>query len=285
MTDKINIRGIAIRPGVSKNGIMYTKEELNNFAATMIGRPILKDHRGETDNTIGLVTHASTKGDGVVFYNGWVKEDGTGLVEKINDGRIKEVSVGAFAKRIVKENDDDEFCTAVGLEGMELSTTPIPAVRGTSFEQALASMKEGKGLPTIYENFDVQINTLKESTDLKDKILEEIQMEDKDKAPLQEAAPVAPVKAEAATVIEEKRTIKVDVDTSKLDEAISKAEKLGELRTKLSETEKSTEAKTKGKVVTEKTEVKEENKFVVEASELGTGYSFYSIPKSDGSLL
>ena len=143
MSQKVQVQGIAVRPGISKNGILYNEEELRNFTPTLINKPILKDHRGEVDNTVGLV-EATGESMGVVTYSGWVKEDGTNLIEKINDGRIKEVSIGAFVKQLVKENDDDEHMTAVGLEGMELSLTPTPAVTGTSVTQTLKTMEAHK---------------------------------------------------------------------------------------------------------------------------------------------
>jgi flagellar biosynthesis GTPase FlhF len=157
MNEQMEVGGIAIKPGISKNGINYTKEELKKFIPTLRNRPILKDHRGEVDNTVGLVTKSFDKGGSVVGYSGWVKEDGSNLLEKINDGRVKEVSIGAFVKRLVKQNDNDDYLTAIGLEAMELSLTPIPAVRGTSLKQTLESMdahrRDGKVKVTpVFEN-------------------------------------------------------------------------------------------------------------------------------------
>jgi len=69
---KLKVHGIAIRPGISKNGVLYSEEELQKFAPTLAGKPILKDHNGTTDNTVGVVEHTASKSDGIVFYEGWI---------------------------------------------------------------------------------------------------------------------------------------------------------------------------------------------------------------------
>lgn len=170
--EQINVHGIAIRPGISKNRINYTAEELNLFAPTLKNKPILKDHESRTDNTIGLVEKSESNGKGVVDYEGWIKEDGSGILERIHDRRIKEVSIGAFVEKLVKENDDDDFVTAIGIKAMELSTTPTPGVKGTSLQQSLESIEKKKAgekvtvLPILED-----CNTFKE-IDIPTKIVE-----------------------------------------------------------------------------------------------------------------
>ena len=133
MKDKITIKGIAVKEGISRNKRKYTSVELEKFAPTMIGRPLLKDHEGLTDNVIGKITDAySNDGGKTVEYTGWVKEDGSGIIEKIKDGRISEVSIGAIAGKVVKENKDDDFIIPTNMEALELSTTPVPGNKGTS---------------------------------------------------------------------------------------------------------------------------------------------------------
>ena len=136
MSDKINISGVAVREGISRNRRKYTGPELEKFAPTLIGRPILKDHNGITDNVIGKVSEAwYDTTEKLVRYKGWVKEDGTGLDEKIKDKRIEEVSIGAMAGRVVKEKKDDDFVIPLDMEALELSTTPVPGNRGTSISK------------------------------------------------------------------------------------------------------------------------------------------------------
>ena len=140
MSEAYPVRGVAIRPCISLNGIKYLKEELIKFAPTLVDKPILKDHNHTTENTIGLVTEASASSDGVVSYSGWVKDDGKGTLERIQDRRIKEVSIGAFCKRIVRESDDSDVYIAQGMYGMEISTTPTPGVKRTSLKMSLESI-------------------------------------------------------------------------------------------------------------------------------------------------
>lgn len=128
---RIYIQGIAAREGISKNNRKYTSKELKKFAPTLIGRPILRDHESLTTNVIGKVTHAeSIDGGKIVTYKGWVK--GAEDIERIKDGRISEVSIGAISKRVVKEDKDDDFVIPIDMSAMELSTTPTPGIDGTS---------------------------------------------------------------------------------------------------------------------------------------------------------
>lgn len=143
--NSIRISGIAIKAGISRNRIKYTNEELMKFAGTLANKPILKDHNATVDNAVGLITESYTLNDGeTVDYRGWVKEDGTNLLEKINDKRIKEVSIGAIAGRLVKESDDSDIMIAQDLHGLELSLTPVPGIIGTSLHQTLENIKQGK---------------------------------------------------------------------------------------------------------------------------------------------
>lgn len=131
--DKIKVSGIAVREGVSLNKRKYISKELKSFAPTLIGKPLLKDHEGYTDNVIGKVTNAEFRKDGgLVTYEGWIKEDGSDILEKIKDGRIHEVSIGAISGRVVKESEDSDILIPKDMKALELSTTPIPGVRGTS---------------------------------------------------------------------------------------------------------------------------------------------------------
>lgn len=140
--DKIKVGGVAIREGISRNGVMYLANELAKFAPTLENRPILKDHESRTDNTIGKVTKGVSVENGKqVMYSGWIKEDGTGIVEKIKDGRISEVSIGAMCGKLVKESEDSDILIAKDMTAMEISTTPTPGVHGTSI-----SVQVGKTL-------------------------------------------------------------------------------------------------------------------------------------------
>jgi len=175
MSDKIKISGIAVSEQVSRNGRKYIAKELEKFAPTLTGRPILKDHEGITDNVIGVITHAETLDAGkTVRYEGWVKEDGSGIVEKMKDGRIKEVSIGAMAGKVVKENKDDPYVIPVDMEAMELSTTPVPGNRGTSIikQDENNDLSEDK-LKDMIESYESNLNINKKEENMESKQTQE----------------------------------------------------------------------------------------------------------------
>ena len=173
MTEKINVQGIAIRSGLSRNNIMYLPEELKKFAKTMKSRPILKDHRSETDNVIGLVTHSTfDEINETVPFRGWIKNDESNIKEKLEDERIKEVSIGAMIGHLAKETEDSKFYIAKDMESLELSTVPCAGVRGTSITQTLKeidklnenknSIKEKVRITPIFEDLKKFKSIIKE---------------------------------------------------------------------------------------------------------------------------
>jgi len=307
-SNKLSVAGIAIKPGISKNGILYNIEELNRFTDTLIGRPMLKDHQGLCDNTVGLIENSSNRGDGIVMYEGWVKEDGTNLLEKIKDGRIHEVSIGAFAKKLVKESEDDDYVIATGLEAMELSLTPTPAVKGTSLAHTLDLLtrrrnNEKVDVIPVCENFNVfeDFSILKKNKE-DIKMAEEIVTEAKKPTPEEEAE----LKKKAMEEEEKKKkmetgkpieqSVKFNIDTLKLDETIQKLKEIDALKEKINKapevtvTPPAVEEKkdtTKGKVGIKVEAETNANagQYMFEHSDLGNGFMLYKQPKADGSLI
>lgn len=303
--NKMVVRGVAVKAGVSRNGILYTTEELEKFAPTLKGRPMLKDHNAMTDNTIGLVED-STYSEEKVYYNGWVKDAATN--ERIADGRIKEVSIGAVAGRLVKESEDSDVLIAKDMVAMELSTTPCPGVVGTSITQALKQIGEAEtaeekaGVLPIMESVDTikEFDSSNESKEVnkmvKSEIKEEEQPQEEEKA--EEEQPEEEAKEEEKT--EEKvQALKVDIDTSKLDEALMKMEKLKQLKEEIAEGEEEKpeekpaepEAEAPAEPEKEKGEVASGEEaeggdvgegYVVESNEDGEGYCFWKKPKAEG---
>lgn len=286
--DTMNIKGIAIRPGVSRNGITYGKEELDKFSLTMKGKPILIDHQsGDISKNVGLL-QKSVSSNGVVNYEGWVKEHSSGLFERIQDGRLKNVSIGAAVERIVE--DDKGNLIAEGMECMELSIVSCPGVKGTSLQQALST--EGK-MPAISESFDINEN-MEDNTMVNEepKVEEPVVEEPKVVEPVAEEPVVEepvveePVTEEPAEVKKEE-SIKINVDSSDLDEALKKVAELTKAKESLKEKVKKVEdikENTKGKVVKEG--IKEEkvvSTITVEQCSYGEGVSLWKEPSEDGS--
>ena len=149
---RIPVQGIAVKAGISKNNIKYTPEALSKTSHELADKPILKDHKAITDNTIGRTITSEYK-DGTIYYEGWIREDGTGIIQRIMDGRIKEVSIGAMVDRLVKESDDDdEALIAEGIHYLELSTTPTPGVTGTSITAPATNSAK-----TSTKDFDIKV--------------------------------------------------------------------------------------------------------------------------------
>ncbi|MEK6883450.1 MAG: hypothetical protein AABY22_27735 [Nanoarchaeota archaeon] len=150
--EQLNVMGVAIRAGISRNKIKYSEEELMKFAPTLTNKPILKDHNATVDNAVGLVTKSESSNGSLVQYQGWVKDDSNGILEKIKDGRIKEVSIGAIAGQLVRESDDSDIMIAQDLTGLELSLTPVPGIVGTSIS---SRMEKLHGKKPIFENINL----------------------------------------------------------------------------------------------------------------------------------
>ena len=160
---KLYISGIAVKEGISKNNRKYVAKELDKFAKTLKKRPIMKDHSGTTDSVIGKVTEASSIDNGkIVIYKGWVK--GEDIIEKIKDGRISEVSIGAFSRRIVRDKEDENVMIPIDMEAMELSVTPIPGVNGTSVMPQENSSNYNINPAKINDNTQINTNTHKDES-------------------------------------------------------------------------------------------------------------------------
>lgn len=236
MAEKINVQGIAIKSGLSRNNIMYLPEELKKFAKTMRDRPILKDHISHTDNVIGLITRSTyDEINETVPFKGWIKDDETHIIEKIEDERIKEVSIGAMIGHLAKETEDSKFYIAKDIEGLELSTTPTPGVRGTSITQALkeiekfnensGSIKEKVRITPIFEDLK-KFRTLaeKDKMENKENIMSEKDLDTKEINYNSENQNIEKVKEEEnRKMAEEEKTIK-----EKLSEKEAKVKQLQE---------------------------------------------------------
>lgn len=135
--DVMEIKGIAVAVGISRNGIVYEAEELKKAAKTLENKPLLLDHEAKIDNIVGKVVKAEFDGmDEVVRFVAEVMDDD--IREMIKDGRITDVSIGALVKEM-KENDDGNL-VAKGIEFVELSLVSIPGIASAkidSFDEGL----------------------------------------------------------------------------------------------------------------------------------------------------
>src|SRR3990167_4986104 len=97
---RIEVKGIAVRSGVSKNNHKFLPEELVKAVDRSIGKtyPLIKDHDARTDNTIGRITfgmaNVDGSGDTIVPYHGFAIEDGSNILSKIQEGVIPKATKG-----------------------------------------------------------------------------------------------------------------------------------------------------------------------------------------------
>lgn len=130
MKDVVKIAGVAVKAGLSSNKHMFLAEELQKSFDSLRNKPILRDHEATCSNSIGKVQESKFVGD-TIEYSGFVL-DIDGLREKIESGVLSEVSVGLFCDQLVKENEDSDVLTPMGIHFLEISIVPCPAVSGTS---------------------------------------------------------------------------------------------------------------------------------------------------------
>lgn len=157
--EELRVSGVAIHEGVSRNGVFYSAEELKKFTKTLQGVSIIKDHFAIVDNTIGVVDKTRfDESTASVMFEGWIKDSKIG--ERIKDGRVKHVSIGALVEKIVIPEGDDnpDHVIAKGLTGVELSTVVVPGIPGASITHSLSlqrnakTAKERSKTPSIFED-------------------------------------------------------------------------------------------------------------------------------------
>ena len=136
VNDEFIIKGIAINETTTHNGHKYIAEELEPASKTLIGKPLLIDHNNSVEAIKGTVSKS--------FWNSTARNvqfeakimDKT-IREMVKDGRIKNVSIGAFAQDLVKDEDSDSYI-AKGIKFAELSLVAVPADEGATFAMAFA---------------------------------------------------------------------------------------------------------------------------------------------------
>src|SRR3990167_3084448 len=130
------IRGVAINETTTQNGHKYIAEELQKASSHLIGKKLLVDHRNEVDAIKGVITNSSWNAkEKRIEFEGSVKDKV--MREMIRDGRLSDVSIGAFARDLVKEEDGS--MVAKGLEIVELSFVAVPADSKANFGMAMAN--------------------------------------------------------------------------------------------------------------------------------------------------
>jgi len=122
---KMMISGVAISASTSRNGITYEGEELGKAAASLKGRPLMKDHSGSVRDIVGRVKTSvwNSMTQSIEFSASVLDEE---IQEMLRDGRITDVSIGAKVDDL-RENEDGTV-SAIGIEFLELSLVAVPGI-------------------------------------------------------------------------------------------------------------------------------------------------------------
>lgn len=128
------IRGIAINETTTHNGHKYIAEELQKAANQLTGKKLLVDHDNRVESIKGVISKSWwNQMEKRIEFEGSVKDKVTR--EMIIDGRLSDVSIGAYAQDLVKEEDGTFI--AKGLDIVELSFVAIPADSKANFAMAM----------------------------------------------------------------------------------------------------------------------------------------------------
>ena len=128
------IKGVAINETTTANGHKFIAEELEKASTHLIGKKLLVDHRNEVDAIKGTIKNSWwNPTEKRIEFEGIVKDKVT--KEMIKDGRLSDVSIGAYAEDLVKEEDGSYI--AKGLQIKELSFVAVPADSKANFTTAI----------------------------------------------------------------------------------------------------------------------------------------------------
>lgn len=265
-SEDLMIEGVAINETVTRNGITYTAVELEKSAPSLVGRPILKDHQALVDNIVGRVTESKFEVDKINFKARIPDKE---MKEKIRTGLVQEVSIGAGAEIIDKEEKGTKQRVATNIQFFELSFVAIPGDPGagvTMMNAIAESFKEKSEEVSKMEETKVDVSeTLKAEIEAQKKVIEQLHKEKKE--------------AFVKSILEINSSLSKDTLMEKSD---SELQIIRDYEKKISE-KKEVVATVKEKSETKaevKSEVSEEKKspFVVTAKE------FYIMTNKDGTF-
>uniref|UniRef100_A0A6H1ZNZ5 Prohead protease n=1 Tax=viral metagenome TaxID=1070528 RepID=A0A6H1ZNZ5_9ZZZZ len=160
----LKISGVAIDETISYNNLKYTKEELKKAAPSLSDKPILKDHKNEIDSLVGRTGNSYfNETQNSIPYDGLIMDEKT--IEMIEDGRIKNVSIGAKVEKLRRENpkDSNSPLIAEGISFLELSVTPVQGVQNATISQAI-SEKFNLGDKMVEEENETPVETPEEGS-------------------------------------------------------------------------------------------------------------------------
>lgn len=314
VNDEFIIKGTAITETTTHNNHKYIAEELQKAAPSMQGKPLLIDHNNSVESIKGKVSRSyfDVSSKSIKFE---AKVMDKQIREMIKDGRITNVSIGAFAEDLMREEDTGAYI-AKGINIAELSLVAVPADENASFAMAMAnsiSLKEKMGAG--YGSPDMGMEKCKECGDMvpKDQMKKHIG----EKHPKKEESYLSNERRlnemTEETNVQEAVKLKAELETAMSELNALKAERrqnlISEYKTLCSEkkvkekdmsnvseetlkllieqlreitvSETKTELKS---VVAEKQMVEGIDNFMIERSESGNGYAIWAMPDSKGRI-
>jgi len=295
--DNFMIKGVAINETTTLNNVKYVAEELEKAAATFRDVPILLDHDNKVKNIVGRTTEnvffQKTNGVGSIPFEAKIMDKD--IQERIKDGRIKNVSIGAKVEDLIEEEDGS--MKALGLMGLEISFVAVPGDQQADFAQALTHGFKLKEM-MLKDQLNQKEDKMAEETE---KPMEEESVEVSIETPTEEAKEEAKEEVPVEVAEEKVQNINVNVDTTAITEMRKEVEELKSLlveRKKLKEEVEETEEpkpeekeemadETKGEVSEETTEEKAPaSNVVVERADSGrlALYRDYSAESSETKL-
>ena len=306
------IRGTAINATVTRNGVRYIEEELERSAETLRNKPILKDHTNSVDAIVGRTTES-------VDYNGANKHiDFEGRIvdkptqEKIRQGLITSVSVGAIVEDLIEttneDGDQDPFVTAKGIDFVELSLVAVPADPNAGFAKAIMEKfhstkqnakkqsqektKGGVNQMSVAEP-EVKTEAAKPQPDAQEASAQDAEVTEQkvnvqlDTAGMAEAIKAA-VKDGVAEVAKTVEKLQAEVTQLKESQEEGEAEEPAKPEEKEEPAKEEPKAETKGEVgedSAEESSVVTEDNIVLTQEGVREGYAFFRMPSADGRLI
>jgi hypothetical protein len=246
--DRVYISGVAINETTTRNGHTFTAEELALCSHTLCDKPLLADHNNSIYSIIGRTTTkcAYDGNNKCTLFEAWVSDKD--VKERIKDGRIKSVSVGAMVSSVdpITDEESGEILSykLSGITFVELSLVAVPADPNAGLTQAIA------------ESLEI----------LEEKPIQSTVMEEQAMAEAQEALKMLQEKKAALQAEVEEMQIKSEIN--KLEQA-----KAG-LKLQTESLEAQTQSKTKGEVTSVVEQSKESLPFNVVGENTFGKYGF-----------
>jgi len=168
-TRRLNIRGVAINAGLTRNRHFFSAGVLQGAASTMQGCTIFKNHSATVEDAIGRVTKSEFY-DNAIHFEGFISNDAD-TISKINDGIIKNVSIGCLSE--AEYNKKEDFYTIQSpMEIIELSLVGLPGDAGAtvaiaeSFQEAVTNKFNENNFIGIKSDEDKELKIQKEKLEV-----------------------------------------------------------------------------------------------------------------------